>query len=457
MKIGRSFGLRTLLILITITAIVASYYGNRWYRDHLEEVAIEAINDAGAKTKKNKQKKIVRVLFRGEEFGDDQLREMTRHLRHIRTLKELDFVQTSITDKGIDYLKNVRHIEELYLFETKMTPDGVRTLQKQLPKTVLVKTEQPEPISSGMASMNVYSHAMVALDWTPDGAYLATGNGAGKIQLWDFVGNEPVLEWNAHEDWAFALAYSPNGSLIATGGGDDTIRLWDAQSKVAVGELHGHTDDVHKVVFTPDGKTLISSGDDKTIRFWDLESGTETRKLTGHKAQIPSITISPDGTLLASASRDDTVCLWEVKSGALLKTFPTDGDFDVNTVAFDPETTTLASGDQSGTIRLWDLETLKLKQTMKGHNGKIYKIAFDELGQELASCGDDGIRMWFIESGTNIALGQKYVSNLAFHPTDDLLASTSAAGEVHLYDTITGERLKVNRTMFGERGFEFED
>ncbi len=457
MKFPHSFGLRTLLILITISALVASYYGNRWYREHLEEVAIKAINDAGGKTKENKDKKVIRVLFRGSKFDDQQLEKMTQHLRNIRTLEELDFVKTSITDKGIDYLMTIRHIKELYLFESKITPEGIRTLQKHLTSDVAVKTEQPEPISSGMAAMNVYSHAMIALDWTPDGKYLATGNGAGKIQLWDFASNEPVVQWQAHEDWAFALAYSPNGTLIATGGGDNAIRLWDPQSRVPIGEMHGHTDDVHTVVFSPDGKTLISSGDDKTIRFWDLESGLETRKLTGHKAQIPAIAISPDGKLLASASRDDTVCLWDVDSGSLLKTFPTDGQFDVNTVAFDRLSTTLASGDQNGTIRLWDLQTLELKQTMRGHNGKIYKIAFDTSGTELASCGDDGVRMWQIKSGSNIALGQQFVSNLAYHPKEALLASTSAAGEVHLYDSRTGESLKVNRTMFGERGFDFAD
>ena len=451
------FGLRTFLIVLTIVAIVAGYYGNKWNRARLQAKAVEAIKSAGGLMIVDEDESPTRVMFRGNTFDDKKLEELTPHLRNLPNLYELDFVSATITDDGIAHLARVRQMEMLYLFESQITPAGFSELSKRLPD-VTVKTERPEPIASGMASMNVYGHAIVGLDWTPDGRYLATGSADGIIRLWDFETNSPAFQWQAHKNWAFSVAFSPDGKVIATGGGDNLVKLWDADSFEMIAQLEGHTDDVHSVVFTPDGTMLASSGDDCEIRFWDLETRRTVKLLKGHKAQIPSIAIGPNGRFLASASRDDTVRLWEIGSGETVAVLPT-GDDDVNSVAFDSNGEFLASGDQGGKIMVWNIDSGNLVKQLEGHNGKVYRIEFDRDADALASCGDDGIRMWTLSTGSSYPIGreQQYVSNVAFHPTDDILASTNAGGEVHLVDTESNNTTRVFRTAYGERGFDFLD
>jgi WD40 repeat protein len=451
------YGLRTFLVILTIAAVVAGYYGNKWNRARLQAKAVEAIKAAGGLIIFDKDKAPTRVMFRGDKFGDEQLEKISLHLANLPKLGELDFVKARITDDGVKHLLKVRQMDVLYLFESSVSPNGFDELTKRMPQ-VTVKTDRPEPIASGMASMNVYNHAIVGLDWTPDGSYLATGSADGIIRMWDFETNSPASQWMAHKNWAFSVAFSPDGKLIATGGGDNLVKLWDAESFQPIAELAGHTDDVHSVAFTPDGKTLVSSGDDMEIRFWDLNTRDTVKILKGHKAQIPSIAIGPNGKFLASASRDNTVRLWSIESGKTLAVLPT-GDHDVNSVAFDSRGEFLASGDQGGRIMIWNVMSHELVKQFEGHNGKVYRIEFNREADSLASCGDDGIRMWTLSTGVSYPLGrdQEYVSNLSFHPGNNLLASTNAGGEVHLVDTEGKNTVRIMRTAFGVRGFDFDE
>ena len=101
------YGMRTLLVLVTVAAVVAAYYSNEWYKVHLQEKAIEAIKAAGGQMIQNDENDATRVLFRNAEFDDAKLEEMTRHLKHLPELTELDFVRTKITDDGVKYLLQV--------------------------------------------------------------------------------------------------------------------------------------------------------------------------------------------------------------------------------------------------------------------------------------------------------------------------------------------------------------
>ncbi len=218
--------------------------------------------------------------------------------------------------------------------------------------------------------------------------------------------------------------------------------------------MTGHTDDIHAIAFTPDGTKFVTASDDRTIRIWDLASRETIRVLTGHQAQIPAMDVSPDGKLIASASRDDSVRVWDLATGNSLAVLDSKSG-DVLTVAFEPNGNRLASAGIDGQVRLWDLKEFRMLKSFAADADRVYRVVFHPLADLLVSSGENGIRMDNLTTGTfSKSGGQEKVSSVAIHPSGKLLASTNAAGEIHLFDPRSLETYRIFRTMYGERGLD---
>lgn len=68
------------------------------------------------------------------------------------------------------------------------------------------------------------------------------------------------------------VAISPNGEFIASGDGLGHIKLWSVQSGKCIHEFSAHSFWVSSLAFTGDGKYLISCSRDMRIRIWDINN-----------------------------------------------------------------------------------------------------------------------------------------------------------------------------------------
>jgi WD40 repeat protein len=157
---------------------------------------------------------------------------------------------------------------------------------------------------------------------SPDGRTVAASTITGEVVLLDIeagrqVGEPLFTTDNLAErgDAVWSLQFSPDGALLATGARDGGIRLWDVADRGQVGTtLKGHTYTVEALAFHPAGRILASSSWDNTVRLWDLDRGAPSgAPLAGHADRAVSLSFNSDGTLLASAGWDDTPLLWDVE------------------------------------------------------------------------------------------------------------------------------------------------
>ena len=211
--------------------------------------------------------------------------------------------------------------------------------------------------------------AVMAVAWSPDGQWVATGSKDHTVRIWAASTGRERMTLAGHTSGVQALAFTWDSMLLATGSADHTIRFWDIRSGHCLRVLTNHTEAVRCLAFSPDRQWLASGSDDLTARVWLTETGRESiPPLQGHLQAVTSLAFSPDGQRLATASggshfhevvsRDFHVRLWDARSGHQLLSL-TPHTNTVHAVAFSPDGRQLLTGSFDNTAAVqtafpWD-------------------------------------------------------------------------------------------------------
>ncbi|MGF1582512.1 MAG: WD40 repeat domain-containing protein [Gemmataceae bacterium] len=284
-----------------------------------------------------------------------------------------------------------------------------------------------------------------------------------------------TLEWKNTE--FSSLCFHPNGKTIATGGGkvdpeteryiQGQILLWDVATGKRKATIDAHESYASDVCFSPDGTKLLSC-DSKTIKLWDSRTGKELRTLRAmSKGEvILRVVFHPQGKTFASVAMEyqdrppgPRVLFWDVATGKRKAVLKKSGVFSAR---FSPDGKTLALGtvsEDGSLVKLWNFPQLKLRTSLKGHEGDLLAVGWSPNGKILASADMYGkITLW--ESLTNqprltIQDPKLSFSCLAICPKKKLLALCSFGpkwkqsqgkgkrwgyAKVHLRDLFTGEK-----------------
>ncbi|MFZ1984120.1 MAG: protein kinase [Desulfatitalea sp.] len=341
-----------------------------------------------------------------------------------------------------------------------------------------------------------HGESIVAVAFSPDERFIATGDRANGIKVWNFTGGEAIdsyanptspgriadLRFSA--DGRQVVAQFTDGSMLSReiGGGtvnrtayrptdndvlmfyspeqayfikrtlENTAVIQRTKDNQTVSRLMGHSDSIYTAAFSPDSTKVATGSADNSAIVWDLASGKSLVALKGHSGSVQAVKFSPTGRYILTGSADNTAKLWSAEVNRDQKRFSGHQSF-VSGVAFSPDSRKLATSSHDGTIKIWEIAGQKEERTLAGHAGRVYAVQFSPDGHALLSGGaDNQAILWNADTGAIISALRGHthsITSVDFSPDGGLAATGSWDHTIKIWDLKT---LREKVTLEGHAG-----
>ncbi|MCA9047773.1 MAG: protein kinase, partial [Planctomycetaceae bacterium] len=354
-----------------------------------------------------------------------------------------------------------------------------------------------------LQSIKTAEHSPVsAVAFSPDNQRIVVGcrSGSRTLQAFDIRSGKPINNGEhgtgtagagerdsgtlgTREPGVLSLRYSADGRLLLTSCTDGTVRIRDARDDRILSMLHGHRRGVSQAIFLPadaSGKPvqLVSAGLDGEAVVWTDESGdwsdTDTIRrsppFSRHSGPIYAVDASPDGRTIATAGHDQRILLWNTDS---LKPFDferavANDDYEfaqdytaleghtavVRTLQFSRDGKRLVSAGHDNAVHVWNIAENRTAGILQGHGQWVTAVCLSPDDRTVLSAGLDAkVMTWNTQAFSDVTTfrtskleGQESsVLDAKYSPSAQQIAMAGRNGTVSLWQTSTGEPLKILR------------
>lgn len=243
-----------------------------------------------------------------------------------------------------------------------------------------------------------------------------------------------ALSYRGHQAPVRAVAFSSDGQYLASGDLAHAVHVWEPLS----GELLLHYDDHHAAItslaWLPGTSVLASSSEDGTVQVWDVAQQRRLLVYRGHRGAVRAVKGSAVG-VFASGGVDGSVQVWDASTGVRSLLLLDRSRAPINALSWSPATTSLASADEQGNVLLWDTSSAALNghqtilDVVSGQPVALLALAWSPDGSQLAGAGADGQVVLISLQGSAFLGGQVVLSSpctaLAWSPDSRLLLTAS--------------------------------
>ena len=293
-----------------------------------------------------------------------------------------------------------------------------------------------------------------AIEFSPDGHWLAGGFRDGKIVAWNTKSwHQPPTVVGQHTKSCRGLGFTPDGSILVSGGAEGAVKLWDTASRFKESCTFLAHDVLSSLMLSPDGR-LLALGCDTSGQVVELASLREDpanpRFVYRHAECHHQFRFHPDGRTFASTAGRRIVSIGGY-TDKFNKTTLVDPNFgvthsdEVNGLAFHPGGSLLVSGSADNSLKVWDLAAGELILTLPNLTHSLVGPAFSPDGSKLAVASSDGTVLYDVVGVATMTTHRQpeVVQAFAFVPAENDPSGELATVTLESDDTQKKERLGI--------------
>ena len=194
---------------------------------------------------------------------------------------------------------------------------------------------------------DIYRPPVVAVEFSPDGKYLATGSANGSVRLWG-TDNDEIVARLEQNTYVTAVSFSADGQYVAISSLNNIPRIWtwevdrEGKEPMSLASEENITD----VSFSPtDSKRLVTASANGTVQVRDITNPEEPVVFPPRytSASVTNISFSPTGRYVVALSLDNKIHMWDLENSGAEAMFRLQSEENVVAFAFSPDGRYLAT------------------------------------------------------------------------------------------------------------------
>jgi WD40 repeat protein len=263
------------------------------------------------------------------------------------------------------------------------------------------------------------------LEYSLDGAYLASGCQDGSIRLWHTESFNATSSNTPNEkstqtpqqagtillgrsDYCLTLSFSRTDSNLLAGGSHFEIKLWNVKEQACIYSFYPGRGVIRSLFFAggSDNTCIAVKHPGSVIRLWRAEGSSEFASETIGKGAAdgggnygPQTVLSRCGSFLATlkasmTENTSTLALYELETMTKTQSVVISDFSAASCFVVSPDSKQLVLGDTRGRFRLVQIDDFSIQKDLKARGGSsslaVFSLAFDPTSRVLAFGCRDG-------------------------------------------------------------------